>query len=125
MHVAVVFGVNLGALIYLQKARISPDAAFSVVDWTAYVLFIVVIGGVRTIEGPIAGVLIFWTLVYNLAQYGTLYLLVLGVIAVGMMLFVPAGIWGSLAAQRGLQLFPTRRLLGRNGPSPIPTPISG
>jgi branched-chain amino acid transport system permease protein len=50
---------------------------------------------------------------------------VLGVIAVGMMLFVPAGIWGSLAAQRGLQLFPTRRLLGRNGPSPIPTPISG
>jgi len=38
------------------------------------------------------------------------------------MLFVPAGIWGSLAAQRGLQLFPTRRLLTRNGPSP--TPIS-
>jgi branched-chain amino acid transport system permease protein len=72
MHVAVVFGVNFGALIYLQKARISPDAAFSVVDWTAYVLFIVVIGGVRTIEGPIAGVLIFWTLVYNLAQYGSL-----------------------------------------------------
>ena len=112
----------VGALIYLQKARISPDAAFSVVDWTAYVLFIVVIGGVRTIEGPIVGVLIFWALVYNLAQYGSLYLLVLGVIAVGMMLFVPAGIWGSLAAQRGLQLFPTRRLLTRNGPSP--TPIS-
>src|SRR6202171_4057428 len=97
----------VGALIYLQKARISPDAAFSVVDWTAYVLFIVVIGGVSTIEGPIVGVLIFWALVYNLAQYGSLYLLVLGVIAVGMMLFVPAGIWGSLAAQRGLQLFPT------------------
>ena len=99
-----------------QKARISPDAAFSVVDWTAYVLFIVVIGGVRTIEGPIVGVLIFWALVYNLSQYGSLYLLVLGVIAVTMMLFVPAGIWGSLAARRGLQLFPTRRLLTRNGP---------
>ena len=27
----------VGALIYLQKARISPDAAFSVLDWTAYV----------------------------------------------------------------------------------------
>ena len=39
--------------------------------------------------------------------------LVLGVIAVGMMLFMPAGIWGSLAAQRGLQLFPTRRILAR------------
>ena len=121
MGVAFVTGM-VGSLIYLQKARISPDAAFSVVDWTAYVLFIVVIGGVRTIEGPIVGVLIFWALVYNLAQYGSLYLLVLGVIAVGMMLFVPAGIWRSLAPQRGLQLFPTRRLLTRNGPSP--TPIS-
>jgi branched-chain amino acid transport system permease protein len=116
LWIAVAFVTGMvGALIYLQKARISPDAAFSVVDWTAYVLFIVVIGGVRTIEGPIVGVLIFWALVYNLAQYGSLYLLVLGMIAVGMMLFVPAGIWGSLAAKRGLQLFPTRRLLTRIG----------
>src|SRR6202021_456510 len=60
-----------------------PDAVFIVVDWTAYVLFIVVIGGVRTIEGPIVGVLIFWALVYNLAQYGSLYLPVLGVAGVG------------------------------------------
>jgi branched-chain amino acid transport system permease protein len=43
----------VGALIYLQKARISPDAAFSVLDWTAYVIFIVVIGGIGTLEGPI------------------------------------------------------------------------
>ena len=47
----------IGALIYLQKARISPDAAFSVLDWTAYVIFIVVIGGIGTIEGPIVGVI--------------------------------------------------------------------
>ena len=50
----------VGALIYLQKARISPDAAFSVLDWTAYVIFIVVIGGIGTIEGPIVGVLVFY-----------------------------------------------------------------
>ena len=43
----------IGALVYLQKARISPDAAFSVLDWTAYVIVIVVIGGIGTIEGPI------------------------------------------------------------------------
>ena len=45
-----------GALIFLQKARISPDAAFSLIDWTAYVIFIVVIGGIGTMEGPIIGV---------------------------------------------------------------------
>jgi branched-chain amino acid transport system permease protein len=43
-YVVVAFGTGMvGALIYLQKARISPDAAFSVVDWSANVLFI---GGV-------------------------------------------------------------------------------
>lgn len=55
------FGTGIaGALIFMQNARISPDAAFSVVDWTAYVIFIVVIGGIGTIEGPIVGVLVFF-----------------------------------------------------------------
>ena len=59
-----------GALIYLQKGRISPDAAFSVVDWTAYVIFIVVIGGIGTIEGPIIGVIVFLVLQNLLADHG-------------------------------------------------------
>ncbi|MEM1401122.1 MAG: branched-chain amino acid ABC transporter permease, partial [Pseudomonadota bacterium] len=42
----------IGALIFLQKLRISPEAAFNVNDWTAFVIFIVVIGGIGTIEGP-------------------------------------------------------------------------
>jgi len=50
----------IGALVYLQKARISPDAAFSVLDWTAYVIFIVVIGGIGTIEGPVIGAIVFY-----------------------------------------------------------------
>ena len=49
----------IGALIFLQKLRISPDAAFSVNDWTAFVIFIVVIGGIGTLEGPIIGTLVF------------------------------------------------------------------
>jgi branched-chain amino acid transport system permease protein len=48
----------VGALICFYKARISPDAAFSVLDWSALVIFTVVIGGIGTIEGPIIGVLI-------------------------------------------------------------------
>ena len=45
----------VGALIFLQKLRISPDAAFSVNDWTAFVIFMTVIGGIGRIEGPIVG----------------------------------------------------------------------
>ena len=101
----------VGALIYLQKARISPDAAFSVLDWTAYVIFIVVIGGIGTIEGPIIGVLVFFVLQTNLAHLGTWYLILLGLFAILIMLFAPMGIWGYLSKRFGLELFPTRRLI--------------
>ncbi len=84
----------IGALIYLQKARISPDAAFSVLDWTAYVIFIVMIGGVGTIEGPIIGVIVFYALQRYLADFGTWYLILLGALGIVIMLFAPKGIWG-------------------------------
>jgi branched-chain amino acid transport system permease protein len=103
----------VGALIYLQKARISPDAAFSVLDWTAYVIFIVVIGGIGTIEGPIVGVLVFYVLQTNLAHFGTWYLILLGFFAILVMLFAPRGIWGHLSDRFGLVVFPIRRRLVR------------
>jgi branched-chain amino acid transport system permease protein len=103
----------IGALIYLQKARISPDAAFSVVDWTAYVIFVVVIGGIGTIEGPIVGIVIFWLLQSYLAHFGAWYLMLLGALAIGIMLFAPRGIWGYLSARYNLVLFPTQRRLVR------------
>ena len=106
------FGTGLaGALIYVQKARISPDAAFSVTDWTAYVLFIVIIGGIGTIEGPIIGVLIFFLLQSLLADFGTWYLFTLGIIGIVVMLFAPRGVWGLISDKTGLQLFPVRRRL--------------
>jgi branched-chain amino acid transport system permease protein len=112
VYVVSAFGAGVtGALIYLQKARISPDAAFSVTDWTAFVFFIVIIGGIATIEGPIVGVLIFWGLQRELSSYGTWYLMLLGALAIGMMLFCPAGLWGLVARRHDLGLFPVRRLL--------------
>ena len=100
-----------GGLIYMQKARISPDAAFSVTDWTAYVIFIVVIGGIGTIEGPIVGVLVFFLLQSLLADFGSWYQLTLGVLAVAIMLVAPRGLWGLLSERTGLHLFPIRRRL--------------
>ncbi len=106
------FGTGVaGALIYLQKGRISPDAAFSVNDWTAYVIFIVVIGGIGTIEGPIVGVLVFFLLQTFFAQYGAWYLMALGAIGITIMLFAPRGLWGLFSDKTGIQLFPIRRRL--------------
>ena len=117
VYLAAAFVTGLaGALIYVQKARISPDAAFSVVDWTAYVIFIVVIGGIGTIEGPIVGVLVFFVLQNTLADYGSWYLLLLGLIGIAVMLFAPRGLWGLFTDRTGIQLFPVRRRLV-GGPS--------
>ena len=52
VYVAVAFGTAMvGALMFLQKIRISPDTAFSVNDWTAFVIFITVIGGIGRDRG--------------------------------------------------------------------------
>jgi branched-chain amino acid transport system permease protein len=126
VYIAAAAGTGLvGALVYLQKARISPDAAFAVADWTANVIFIVVIGGIGTIEGPIVGVLVFYVLQTNLAHWGTWYLILTGAFAIAIMLFAPRGIWGYLAERHGLVLFPIRRRLVANAlhaEHEVPTP---
>ncbi|WP_158814359.1 branched-chain amino acid ABC transporter permease [Methylocapsa sp. S129] len=112
VYVVSAFGAGMtGALIYLAKARISPDAAFSLIDWTAFVFFIVIIGGIATIEGPIVGVLIFWLIQNELSSFGSVYLMLLGALAIIVMLFFPKGVWGTLAERFDLHLFPIRRSL--------------
>jgi branched-chain amino acid transport system permease protein len=98
-----------GALIFLQKLRISPDAAFSVNDWTAFVIFITVIGGIGRIEGPIVGTVFFFLLRQTLADLGTLYLMMLGLVAIVVMLAAPKGLWGVVAARYGFAVFPLER----------------
>ena len=106
------FGTGIaGGLIFLQNGRISPDSAFSVIDWTAFVIFIVVIGGIGTIEGPIIGVLVFFALQTLFADYGSWYLIALGGMGIVIMLFAPRGLWGLISDKSGIQLFPIRRRL--------------
>jgi branched-chain amino acid transport system permease protein len=112
VYIAAAFVTGMvGALVFLSKLRISPDAAFSVVDWTAYVIFIVVIGGVGRIEGPIVGTIVFFVLRAFLADLGAIYLIVLGLLAVAVMLAAPQGLWGLVAERAGVELFPVRRRL--------------
>lgn len=100
------FTAIIGGLIFLQKLRISPDAAFSVNDWTAFVIFIVVIGGIGTLEGPIIGTLLFFALREVLADYGTIYLMVLGFVAIVVMLKAPKGVLGLIRDRYDFELFP-------------------
>lgn len=106
----------VGAVIFLQKIRISPDAAFSVNDWTAFVIFMVVIGGIGTIEGPIIGTILFFILREYLADLGSIYLMILGLVAIVVMLKAPSGLWGFVKAKFDIQIFPLSHRVMGNAP---------
>jgi branched-chain amino acid transport system permease protein len=110
VYVVVAFvTATIGALIFLSKIRISPDTAFSVNEWTAFVIFITVIGGIGRVEGPIIGTVLFFLLRQTLAELGSIYLLILGVVAIAVMLKAPKGLWGLVADRYAWQVFPLER----------------
>ncbi|KUM27510.1 ABC transporter permease [Mesorhizobium loti] len=116
------FGTGVcGALAFIQITRVTPDAAFSVVDWTAFVIFITVIGGIGTLPGPVVGVIVFYALQRLLADYGTLYLIVLGLTGIGVMLFARRGLWGLFAHRSGIDLLSLRHLARINSPPLSPS----
>ena len=105
------FGTGLvGALYYMNVLRISPNSSFDL-SWVVAAIFIVVIGGIGTLEGPIVGAAVFFGLRWLLADYGSWYWLVLGVVAVAVMVLFPKGLWGFVQQRTGLQLLPLQRRL--------------
>ena len=101
------FGL-VGGLIFLTKLRISPDAAVSM-NWSVMVVFIVVVGGIGTIEGPILGTILYFALRQYLADYGSIYMIVYGALAIVVMLTMKGGIWGVIQRRTDLRLFPVQR----------------
>jgi branched-chain amino acid transport system permease protein len=113
VYLLAAFGTGTtGALIYLNLLRISPDAAFSI-NWTAYMIFAVVIGGLGTIEGPAVGMLVFFLLREALSDYGAWYLILLGTVAVAVMMRYPQGLWGIITDRWDVRIFPIQRRLPR------------
>ena len=105
------FGAGLvGGIYYTNILRVSPTAAFDP-NWVVAAIFIVVIGGIGTLEGPIVGAAIFFALRWALADYGTWYWLVMGAVAVLVIMFAPAGVWGYVRTRWNIQLLPLQRRL--------------
>ena len=83
-----------GGIITLQKLRVAPPASFSIIDWTVYVIFIVVIGGIGSFEGPIIGTIVFFLVREYLAEIGVWHFILLGVLSIAVILIEPRGLWG-------------------------------
>jgi branched-chain amino acid transport system permease protein len=99
-----------GALELLSQPFVQPTAAFSV-QWTAEMIFACLIGGIGTIEGPILGTIVFFALQQWLANYGTWYFIVLGIVAIGVAIWAPRGLWGLISERLNIRLFPVGYVL--------------
>jgi branched-chain amino acid transport system permease protein len=120
VYVLAAFGSGFaGALYFLEALRVTPDAAFGM-SWIPLLFFTVVIGGIGTIEGPILGTLIYFFLRNTFSDYGTWYLIALGLFAIVVMIFFPRGIFGELAHRFGWRLFPSQRVLREPSAAEIP-----
>ena len=95
-----------GAVITLQKLRISPAASFSITDWTALIIFNVVIGGIGSFEGPIIGTIVYFLLRQYLAALGAWHLILLGTFSIVVILIEKRGLWGLIRRGLGDDLIP-------------------
>jgi branched-chain amino acid transport system permease protein len=97
-----------GGAYFMSNLRVTPDAAFSI-QWSALLIFIVVIGGLGTVEGPIVGALLYLLLREWLSDFGSWYLMGLGAVAIAATLLARRGLWGALTGRRHLECFPVQR----------------
>jgi branched-chain amino acid transport system permease protein len=101
----------VGAIFYTKQLRVQPDQSFSVVAWTAPIIFMAVIGGLGTIEGPIIGAVAYWFFADRFSNNPAWYFMVLGGLAVVIALFLKRGVWGTFRRWVDVQLFPVRHRL--------------
>ena len=94
-----------GALLAISQLQVQPSAVFSV-QWTAEMAFATIIGGLGTIEGPILGTAVYIVLQQTLASYNAWYLIILGLVAIGVALFARRGLWGLVDERLHVRLFP-------------------
>jgi branched-chain amino acid transport system permease protein len=80
-------------------------------------LFMALVGGLGTFEGPIIGAVLFFAMETWFGATGVEYLIGLGVTALVFSLFLPKGIWGYVEQTFGLKLLPVGYLLREAAPA--------
>ena len=99
-----------GSIYYMAQLRITPESGFDP-DWSSVCIFIVMVGGIGRIEGPIIGALLYFFATRFFGQYGATYLVVLGLLTLFMALYSPGGLWSLFLKVRNWPWFPVSQFL--------------
>ncbi|MHB8379728.1 MAG: branched-chain amino acid ABC transporter permease [Acidimicrobiales bacterium] len=94
-----------GAVLAISQPFVQPSSVFNI-QWAAEMLFVSMIGGLGTIEGPIIGSILYFVLQQTLQQYGVWYLIIFGSVAVVVALWQPRGLWGAFRERFHVELLP-------------------
>ena len=94
-----------GSLIAISQLNVQAANVFNI-QWTAYMIFAVLIGGIGSIEGPIIGSVLFIVLQQTLARFNAWYLVIVGAVAMIIAIWARGGIWGVWANRSSTKLFP-------------------
>ncbi len=97
-----------GGVMYMMQGYIMPSSGFSI-SWTVAMTFMVIIGGIGTMEGPIIGAILYVLLTQYLYNFPGMSMIILGLVAVVVILIAPRGIMGTLREKTGLEILSPRR----------------
>ncbi|HHU22551.1 MAG TPA: branched-chain amino acid ABC transporter permease [Clostridiales bacterium] len=107
--ICAIFTALAGGVFYLNKGSIYPAGGFGI-SWTVSIVFIVIIGGIGTMAGPVLGSIIYVILEEQLAKLpGGWTNIVLGLIAILVILFLPDGIVGTLQKKFNFEILSQKR----------------
>lgn len=106
LFVLAAFGAAVAGTLWVADTITFQPRSFFSVDWSAYMIFMVLVGGIGTFEGAIVGAIIFFLMETFLGSTGVWYLITLGAASLAFALFLPRGIWGAIQQRTGVNLLP-------------------
>ncbi|WP_439657737.1 branched-chain amino acid ABC transporter permease [Lentzea sp. HUAS TT2] len=105
----------VGAVICVSSLGVASPTQIFGVQYSALMIFMVIIGGVGTVEGPIIGAVAYFLLDKYFSQSGVWYLVIIGVAAILVSLYLPRGLWGAVSRHGRYAIFPVaHQVTGRS-----------
>lgn len=112
IYILASIGCAVAGTLWLASAiTFQPRTAFGV-QWSVFMLFMVLVGGIGTFIGPILGALLFFALQEIFGDFGAWYMAGVGILAILFALYLPNGIVGLWLDRGRLEPLSMRKRLG-------------